>query len=608
MATSKQAAGGGEVVVELALPSWMGAGLLRRHALSLVAAALVAVQLVWKGVLLGRSFFWGDDYAYIVRAMEHPFNWDYLTSLYGPKLLPVGFAVVWGVSRADVYNWVLAASVLLVLQVAASFAVYRLLRVLFGPRPAILVPFGLYLFTPLTVPALLWWAAGLEAVPLQLTLALALTSHVLYLRSGRMRHVAAAAFWFLMALGSFFLKAAGAFPILALVVTAGYFGGVRTTLVRHLRAWLVYAAVLAACAVFFALGLDTSDQPVGFPSFSETAAFAGTLLGKVFPALALGGPIDWYGGLAVPPDLLLTSSWLVFAVLIVVTLRCRRAAGWAWAGLVVYLVVVDFVPVVLGRGHYSSQALEPRYLADTALALALCLALATLPVRDEREPYRRVFPAGRAAAAAGVFAGACLLLSVVSVERFTSGFEARADRDRNYLATAQRTLATLPPGTQLYPHALPDDVVFYGFGEANLSSHVLGPLAPPDVRAMMRDPQPSVDPKVLDEDGNLAAMRPFGGQARAPGGGCFPRMGSTMTIPIATKGDYALAGFSYLHASGGPATVLMGSTRVDVTLPAGDHVMYFMTRAKGTEMQVTTAQDLCVTGGVVGVAVPPTEG
>ncbi|WP_203980484.1 hypothetical protein [Planotetraspora silvatica] len=608
MATSKQAASGGEVVVELALPSWMGAGFLRRHGLSIVALTLVAIQLVWKGVLLGRSYFWGDDYAYIVRAMEHPFGWDYLTSMYGPKLLPVGFAVVWAVSRADVYNWVLAASVLLVLQVAASFAVYRLLRVLFGPRRAILVPFGLYLFTPLTVPALLWWAAGLEAVPLQLALALALTSHVLYLRSGRTRHVVAAACWFLVALGSFFLKAAGAFPLLAFMVTAGYFGGVRTALVRHLRVWLVYAVVLAACAVLFVLGLDTSDQPVGLPSFADTAAFAGTLLGKVFPALALGGPIDWFGGWAVPPDLLLLSSWLAFAALLVVTLRCRRSAGWAWAGLIVYLVAVDFVPVVLGRGQYASQALEPRYLADAALALALCLALATLPVQGEREPYRRVFPAGRAAAAGGVFAGACLLLSFVSVERYTTGFEARADRDRNYLATAERTLATLPPGTQLYPQALPDDVVFYGFGEANLSSHVLGPLAPPAVRAMMRDPQPSADPKVLDRDGNLTALKPYAGQVRPSGGECFPRMGSTLTLPIATKGDYALAGFSYLRAAGGPATVLVGTTRVAVTLPPGAHSMYFMTRAKDTEMRITTTQDLCVTSGVVGVAVPATEG
>jgi hypothetical protein len=608
VATSKQAASGGEVVVELALPSWMGAGFLRRHGVGLVAIALVAIQLVWKGVLLGRSFFWGDDYAYIVRAMEHPFGWDYLTSLYGPKLLPVGFAVVWAVSRADVYNWVLAASALLVLQVAASFAVYRLLRVLFGSRPAILVPLGLYLFTPLTVPALLWWAAGLEAVPLQLALALALTSHVLYLRSGRMRHVVAAACWFLVALGSFFLKAAGAFPLLAFVVTAGYFGGVRTALIRHLRAWLIYAAILAACAVFFALGLDTSDQPIRLPSIADTAAFAGTLLSKVFPTLALGGPIDWYGGWAVPPDLLLVSSWVVFAGLFVVTLRCRRSAGWAWAGLIVYLVVVDFVPVVLGRGQYASQALEPRYLADAALALALCLALATLPVRGEREPYRRVLPAGRAAAAGGVFAGACLLLSFVSVERFTSGFDARVDRDRSYLATAQWTLANLPPGTQLYPQALPDDVLFYGFGEANLSSHVLGPLAPPAVRAMMRDPKPSADPKVLDRKGNLTALRPYAGLVRPIGGDCFPRMGSTVTIPIETKGDYALAGFSYLRAGGGPATVLVGTTRVQVTLPPGDHSMYFMTRAKDTEMRITTTQDLCVTSAVVGVAVPATEG
>jgi hypothetical protein len=50
----------------------------------------------------------------------------------------------------------------------AGLAALRLLRALFGERPAILIPLAVFLFCPLTMPALGEWSSGLESVPLQL--------------------------------------------------------------------------------------------------------------------------------------------------------------------------------------------------------------------------------------------------------------------------------------------------------------------------------------------------------------------------------------------------------------------------------------------------------
>ena len=79
---------------------------------------------------------------------------------------------------------------------------------------------------------------------------LSITAHIHYVRSGRFRHVLAAAAW--LAVGVFFFEKAAVIPLLLFGITAAFLveGGLaasaRQSLVRYWRAWVVYAGLVAA--------------------------------------------------------------------------------------------------------------------------------------------------------------------------------------------------------------------------------------------------------------------------------------------------------------------------------------------------------------------------
>ncbi|MBO3744970.1 hypothetical protein J5X84_02745 [Streptosporangiaceae bacterium NEAU-GS5] len=582
---------------EIRIPGWF-----RKDYVRLAAFALIAASLVWKGSLFARGYFFGDDFNFVARASEQGFGFDYLTSSYGPKLLPVGFAVAWVVTRLGVYDWTLAWAALLALQAATSFAVYRMLRTIFGARAGIVLPLAFYLFTPLTLPGLLWWAAGLESVPLQLAIALALTSHVLWVRTGRLPHAVAACCWLVLGFASYFLKAAVAIPLLALLVTLAYEGG-RPALRHAVPLWTAYAAVFIPCAVLYAARADTSDQPVVVPPLDDSLLFLGRLLGRTYPSVAVGGPGGWLGGLADPTALVqvvAVALLLGFALFTIV----RRPGAWrAWAILVAYLVLVDYLPVLLGRGTFELQALEPRYLADAALATALCAAFATLTDTGERAAI------GRLAPVVGLLTGAFLVASFLSGETYAGGFEAQRVKAETYMNTARATLAALPPTTDLYPQRLPTDVLVYaGVGEANLSTHILSPLAPPALRERMRHPRPSATPKMLDPQGRLTGFHVCCGYiVPDQGTRCFPASGGAITIAFGSSGDPEVGGFHYLDGVAGTATVQVGDVAFDVPIGAGDGSAYFPLEEKGSALVVKPnppLTQLCVNAAVLGAAGP----
>ncbi|WP_157530377.1 hypothetical protein [Microtetraspora niveoalba] len=603
---------------EIELPRWLSVPFLRRWALPSAALVLVAAQLLWKWSLFTRGYFWGDDFAFVARAAERGFGWDYLTAPWGPKLLPAGFALAWVVTHLDAYGWELASGALLALQAAASLAVYRLLRVLFGARPLILVPLALYLFTPLTLPGLLWWAAGLELVPLQLAICLALTSQVHYVRTRRIRHVVAVAGWFLLGLASFFLKAAVGIPLLLFLLTAAYFTagpwwrGWWAALRGNLPIWGALAAVLAPAAVVYLSRADTGDQPVRLPPAGDTALFAGRLLGETFPTAAVGGPGTWFGGLVAPSWPVIALAWAVLALYAAATLALRARAARAWAILLAYLVLADLVPVLLGRGVFEAQALEPRYVADAAVVLALCAGLTTLPLPEEPRPYRALPPRGLAVpAVSAVLVCVFLVASYASGDAYAAQFAAQRARARGYVEAAGATLAKTPATADVYPQPLPADVLIYGFGEGNLSSHVLSPLAPEPLRDRMRHPRPAASPLVLAEDGRgLVPPRILGGYAVPERGArCFPRSAGTVTLPVRSNGDYAVGGFTYEADRPTSATVRLGEARAELSLGAGPAGAYFPVKGVGEAMTLTLADrsvKLCVTGVVLGTPVPGT--
>ena len=372
---------------------------IRSHHVLLLGLLMIVVQVAWKAQFLNHLYFRQDDFHDLDLAVEHPFTWSYLTYI-GSGHLIIGLrAIAWLLVRtAGTYNWALASTVSMVFVFAADIAGLRLLRDLFGERPAILIPFGIYLLTPLTMPDLGIWSSAIESVPLQLAIFMAISAHLRYVHSGSSPHLVGAAFW--VAFGLVFFEKALVLPAVLFALTAGYFcggsvfQGCREALVRYWRAWIVYVGLVAAYLVVLIEALRTSASQPGVPiSAAGTFSFAWELIRNTFVPGSFGGPWHWLpvaGGsfaFADPPNVLVAVAMVVAVLIVAGTTLRRRVAGRAWAILVGWVLVADILPVVIGRLNtvdVGILALETRYVADAMPLLALCIGLAFLPVTEPR--------------------------------------------------------------------------------------------------------------------------------------------------------------------------------------------------------------------------------
>ena len=221
-----------------------------------LAAVMIVVQLAVRAWVGLQGYFLIDDYAFVARAGRYALTSpEYLFTYYAGHLMPGSMVWVWVASRIDAYNFGLVVATLVLAQLLASVLVLRMLRVLFGDRPLILVPLALYLFSPLTLPSFLWWSAAINALPLQIGLALAITAHVRYLQTGRRRHIATATASIAGAL-LFFEKSVLIIPLLVGIswiwdTSSGPLRSLARTLRTQWAAWLSYLALLSGYAAFY---------------------------------------------------------------------------------------------------------------------------------------------------------------------------------------------------------------------------------------------------------------------------------------------------------------------------------------------------------------------
>ncbi|MBC6463747.1 hypothetical protein HKK72_38840, partial [Actinomadura sp. HBU206391] len=358
------------------------------------ALLLIALQVVLKADYLRHGYFRQDDFEYIARAVEHTGAWDYLLRMHAGQFMPGGFGLVWLLVRADAYGWGLTSATTILMQVAASLALLRLLRQMFGTRPAILAPMLVYALTPMTLGITVWWAAALNALPLQIALPMALHAHIRYVRGDGFRHAVYAAGWTVFGL-AFYLKA-GTIPLLLFALTCAHLAGAPWwgALRRYAGAWALYASVLLAYTGIYLARMHTTTIQPRAASAEVIGTFAGRLLGQTLPVTAVGGPHTWMSvgtfdyALAAPSMFLVACSWIVIAAIIGLSVWLRRRALRAWSILIGYVVVTDVVPVALGRVNESYAdllGLESRYIAEAAPLLAICLGLAFLPLVGEAD-------------------------------------------------------------------------------------------------------------------------------------------------------------------------------------------------------------------------------
>ena len=622
---------------------------LRANGVTVAAVTLIAIELWWNAALLGHSYFRQDDYYTFDHALASGFTWKYLLHVAAGHMVPLGFAIAWVLARVSLYNWALTSVVVLAFLVAACFALLRMLRTLFGNRPAILLPLVVYLFSPLSLAAVAWWSEAIETLPLELAIFMAVDAHVRYLRGGRLRNVAAATGWLLFGMAT--MEKGAVVSLLLLALTSAFFvegrwaAAVVTAVRRYWRAWVLYGTVLAGyCVLFFVQLPGSSTQPSNPGPVSHVLGFASTLVGTTLLPGALGGPWRWsvvgYGyAQASPPAALQQLSWAVAAIVVAVSCAYRVRAWRAWAILLGWIVTADMLPIVIGRLGTQPAALlgvQARYLEDLPPLLALCLGLAFLPLVGEQHAYRFRLPAappeGVPAATAPLSGRAvtwslrAVILAVLGgflIGSFWSrqAFEGvtRTTAARSYIATARVAVADAPRGTMIVdgptPAMIMDPALFWNQG---YTSQVIGALARGEPARHLS--------WVLSPRGTASRLMIFDSRGRlrpaalnGPSSGPPPRNRRCWTVTAAgTRIPLRGSLYRWLWTArvkySGPATVLavrFGGNWREVTLPAGSHVVYVPAVGSGNSVSVSLVDSvtpLCVTGVTVGSLHPQQAG
>ena len=562
---------------------------LLRDPLRAVAIVLTVIALGVRLSVVKDSFFITDDFMLSARAVENTLGWDYLTRVHTGHFEPIGFATMWLFAHLAPLNWTVAVIVLVVGQVVLAALVWSLLVELFGRRWLVLLPYGIFCLTPLTLPAFTWLSAAIIWLPLMIAIAGGLRSHTRYVRHGRSRDAVLAVAWLVVGLASF-EKIVIVLPYLVfftLAITPGARRGLRSVWAIFRRTgpvWIGYLAVFALYLVLYLPGVKGAgnDSPVTPPPAGPLTDFAYLSVFRTFIPGAFGGPWDWQPtsyALAIvdSPRAFDWLMWILAAVVLCGSLLVRRHVGRFWLALAVYLLG-SLATIAAGRVAYGGAivALETRYLADATVPLVVTLGACLMPLRDESHPWTST---GRDLLAAvprrvGVVAAVALAALVTGLSfhamngyaRFSTGNPARA-----FVGNTVSSLERLPADARVWDTEVPGGIIGPLFAQYNLTSRYLSPLQDEQARAEARTRRAFVNPYVLDPSGSLVPMGMSQVATSVPRTGCYTATGNTIEVPLTqpvAEWGWAVR-LGYLADQSTVASVSLGADTVSVPFTKG---------------------------------------
>ncbi len=569
----------------------------------------MAVALLLRGWGLHEGYFYWDDFVLASRASrEAPWSADLLLASHDGHVMPLAFLVTWIVTSASPLGWGLAAASVLLLQAVVLLAVLRMLVILVGWRPVLLVPLAWFALGPLTLPAMAWWSAALNALPLQAAMAWVVGDAVLYARTGRRRWLVSSVAVLVVGLG-FFEKAivVPAVALAALLLWSRVTGAAPGMLRRTWPMWLAHGLVLVAWLPFYYLAgaRDASwDGVASYPRFLARAVVDG-----VVPAL-VGGPWRWERWQpstpwADPPLVLAVVALAVVAGGIVLVGRRKRHSLLVLGAAMLY-VAVTLVPVAAVRGGSGTAieiVLSLRYLADSAVVIAIAIALVLVaPCRDPRRvPPLMLRPVSLAVAGAVLVAGSTW--TTIAFSHSWSDSPARSYMEGIRAATGAGTVELLEqevPWTVLGPVSYP----------MNLASEFLAPLRD---RIVVRDSV--TDLRMITDEGAIVPAEVWWNRRILPGP--VPDCGHRITdsAPRRVPLDGAMiehgwtAQLNYFASGPGNATIRFdGEPAREVVFPVepGLNTVHVRIVGGGDTLLLRTLDpglEMCVGTGPVGVAV-----
>ncbi|MFC9836572.1 hypothetical protein ACFVKB_22535 [Rhodococcus sp. NPDC127530] len=574
-----------------------------------VAAALVVVQLLVRTWVAANSDFYWDDLILAGRGGSLPLlSADLLLYDHDGHLMPGAFLVAGIATRVAPYEWILPMLTMIALQAVASYAVFRLLRTILGPRPVLLVPLAIYLFSPLTVPAFAWWAAALNALPLQIALAWVARDALEVCRTGRRRYAVSGTLVLIASLLFFEKSVVVPFAAFATVALLAHVGGrerpVRSTLRRGAALWIPSAAVLAVWAAFYFSTVASQWEWAGASRAFELFHH-GTSLG-LLPTF-VGGPWTWERWIPSPPwaspsTTLEVVGWVVLMAAVVTTVQLKRRIGWVWILTAGYFLLSVTAMVVTRWGADTTYELAQtlRYFTDTAVILAIAVAVIA------RAPRRRADPVRVRPLVAVTAVVAFVASSLWSTYTFTRSWE--ENPTTAYLATARASLAERDDAPILQQPASIWVLLPVAYPN-NLVSRVLAPLRD---RPEFSDSTP--DLRMIDDAGSVVDAQVTWVRAIEPGPvpDCGNLVEQRSFVPLPLDGPLTgwewTAQLNYMATADGEIAVAMEvGSPVRVPVQRGPNSVFVRLTGSGRSVRVsalTPDLSLCIGAGPVGVVVP----
>ena len=585
-----------------------------------VAGVLILLSVAWRAVVSRRGFLAIDDFPIVSQADAYGLDPGHLFGLYNNHFMPAGRLVTLAVERLAGYDYVPFLVLMLLAQLAVGIAFYRLLKLMLPAGWGLLLPLCLLVFNPLTLELTAWWAVGVNLLPMQFAMIVAIGALVRYLRTGDRHHLVSLAAAVLAGL-LFFEKVLFAAPLVFLVALCLYAPGgpVRAVVTTVRRWWPAWAVLTVIVLVYLGayLAMSTASTIREPSSAGEVGTFLGQYFGESLAPGLIGGPWSWLAagdGTAVvaPTAAARWISWVVIGALVAGTIWWRRwVAVRAWTLLLLFALLAGglIAATRLGSALSGVAGLVPRYLGDVMPVAALCVGIAVCGLRKLDGTVDEVKPPARltaAVVAAAVFVAGSLWSSV----DFAEDWSQKAGRD--YLRTAQADLAVAGAGTVFMDQPVPEEVVPGMSSPWNTQSRFFGPVenGPTFVTEAQRL-------SVFDESGHIRPAWVDGVRAEpGPVKGCGYQVnrGRTVRIPLQSEVvDYwQVLRIGYLSDKDTTATVRAGDHPArSFAVRRGLNAMFILLLAGGDEVTLQAADasaNICTDEIEIGSLVPQPAG
>ncbi|MFC7534500.1 hypothetical protein [Actinoplanes sp. GCM10030250] len=569
--------------------------------LTTVAAALIVVSLAARAAIAHRGYLSYDDFPMLSLADANGLVPDYLFGLFNNHLMPAGHLVSWLTLRFGGFGYVPFLVLLVAGQAAVSIALYRLLRLMLLPGWTLLVPLTVFLFSPLTLEATSWWAVGINMLPMQLAMILAVGAQVKYIRTRRPRHLVTLGLSVVLGL-AFFEKAMLTVALVFLMTLCLYAPGgpiraVWTTIRRWWQSWLLLTLIsVSFLATYLTISISSLRRP---SSVTEVVEFVTQMFGQTLVPGLLGGPWMWFPAGDGAPITATTDAlrWVSLAVVVAfigfTIWRRGTAAARAWLLVLLYTALVAGLLGATRMGSvYSAVAgAVPRYIADVMVVAAIAIGAALCGLRRDgiegEAPAVRPVPEFLARLRQPVLVGglvALLASAALTGIRFGDEWSLKAGRD--YLANARADLATMPAGTVFMDEPVPEEVVGPLSGPYNMQSRFFAPLESGPVFVTQ-----AREVSVFDKEGHIRPAWVSGVKARpGPLTGCGYQVGKRTTrIPLESSvpAYWHVVRIAYLSDRDTSATVRIGVEKpVGFDVRRGLNAIFLIVWGSGPDVQV----------------------